>query len=197
MGEIYQEALCVNISLGKPKGLVLLPLALMHRRRKFRDWTWWPIFERHKPYPHYSIRHLSSRRNSVQKVITSAYNDTCPPWHVRVWTIQEFAMAKQIYLCIGRHGLVYEKLVDLFPLRYPARDVRDLSFNFFGWKPFGVISIVASSSACNPVTTVLVQDSRPSLVFSKTPVSLRRQGQLTHGTRSTGSSIYCLPRRHS
>ena len=112
MGSIYQAAACVDVWLGE------CSTALARRFGPISTVLNAPV--------------LVMGQGTIQKEALSikwAMNNTKPPWHRRAWTIQEFILAKQAFLCTGTRRILVQadKLDATSTRRMPTNVTR--SFN--------------------------------------------------------------------
>ena len=101
MARIYQSASCVNIWLGEPR--IVCPLNL------------WPLLllldqslgcgsKGTRQLPRLATKFLN-----LDGLINSAIRHSSSPWHTRAWVVQEFVLARKLYMCYGRHRRLYDE----------------------------------------------------------------------------------------
>ena len=115
MGQIYAKATCVNVWLGEPATwtspisfyhlLVAASAWLLYRRTK-RRYSREPWYDDHCEEVWRGFK--SSVRNHG-RILGKALKDTEPQWWTRVWVVQEFALAAQVFLCAGRSRYLYSQ----------------------------------------------------------------------------------------
>jgi hypothetical protein len=106
MDSIYREAACVNVWLGEPGPVGSHYQALLHRlpggRYRARRRT---LFLHLLRYPGLTWKLLTGQLFSIE----FALRNTEPAWYKRAWTIQEFILAKKVYLCFGTQRILLGK----------------------------------------------------------------------------------------
>jgi hypothetical protein len=100
MDQIYSKAACVNVWLGDvTKALWWNPFAIFLRNRYLIKGFW------KKPKVFLDV--AKARMYRYPEAITIALDGTTPHWHERVWTLQEFLVARKVYLCCGGHRIYF------------------------------------------------------------------------------------------
>ena len=98
MGDIYADARCVNVWLGESGQAS--PVYLSHILHP-STWHWFKMKLGHCREEKDWSPLLSSLQNHAKKV-DQAIRNIQPHWHDRAWIMQEFLLAKEVYLCFGR-----------------------------------------------------------------------------------------------
>ena len=106
MGRIYQSASCVDVWLGESsllaKGLTP-PKNMDHGAKHLHD-TWeLPLSQALK-----DPRAIRSFIQAKQSELDGALESNQPLWDSRAWTIQESMLAKRLFLCFGKHRILFQ-----------------------------------------------------------------------------------------
>ena len=96
MGQIYHSATCVNVWLGEPD--IVFPVSL------------WPLITLfNERESRYSFATLRCKLLNHDGMLNSAIRNSLPSWYMRAWVVQEFILARKVYMCYGRHRTLYTK----------------------------------------------------------------------------------------
>lgn len=104
MSQVYRRASCVNVWLGEP-----MPDALSYQHNGTDRTENVRGAESQKVNADKSSSNPFELVGGVNHSIAQALASNPPGWHGRMWTVQEFVLAKQVIFCWGTAQLAYDE----------------------------------------------------------------------------------------